>query len=199
MECLRLQCLVKIAYIFTLRFNSETKDLKWADPNLSPQEILRQSDQSITNTIQGSKQVSVLRLRKRKNCQAFKATGYTIVRDCSCHGGSKFRHQMGKFFCPIHSLFEELIALDALSFGSPVAGDYKTSKALSDIRGAVSLNKEALGEPSGVGLHSFRRGAATEAAEAGMSEKDIRELGGWKSNASQVCLFYHTVLIIPNV
>ena len=49
------------------------------------------------------------------------------------------------------------------------------------LREIVTINPSSLGNAEEAGLHSFRRGAATEAFMLGETEEKTRALGDWKS------------------
>ena len=87
--------------------------------------------------------------------------------------------------CPIKSLLDYLAlrgrqvgAIFVTQTGAPVTRDAFTSQLSEAIR-LCGL------DPSRYKGHSFRIGAASHAAEQGMSDSQIRIVGRWKSNAFQ--------------
>lgn len=82
--------------------------------------------------------------------------------------------------CPVRTV-ERYISLRSLGVtflshadGSPLTR-YQFSSVFKQCRLAVGE------DPGEYGTHSFRIGAATEAARAGMADADIQRLGRWKS------------------
>ena len=88
-------------------------------------------------------------------------------------------------FCPVHLMLEYLSVrgckpgpLFILADGSAVVRTHFTNQ--------LSIAFKYCGlDSSRYKGHSFRIGAASYAAEAGMSDAQIRALGRWKSNAFQ--------------
>ena len=88
-------------------------------------------------------------------------------------------------FCPVQVLLDYLSLsgysprpLFTLGDGSPVSRTAFTEKL------PMAIKYCGL-DPSRYKGHSFRRGAASHAADAGMSDAQIRALGRWKSNTFQ--------------
>lgn len=88
-------------------------------------------------------------------------------------------------FCPVEYLLKYLQqrglrigALFVMPDGSPVSRSFFTDKLTTALRyGGL--------DPAKYKAHSFRIGAASYAAERGMSDAQIRAMGRWKSNAFQ--------------
>lgn len=95
------------------------------------------------------------------------------------------RDHFRNHFCPVQIILDYLSlrgqlpgALFSFVDGSPV------SRALFIDRLSMAIKYCGL-DPSRYKGHSFRIGAASFAADAGMSDAQIRALGRWKSNAFQ--------------
>ena len=96
-------------------------------------------------------------------------------------------------FCPVHIILDYLSLrgsepgpLFRLADGSPV------SRAIFIAKLSMAINYCGL-DPSRYKGHSFRIGAASYAADAGMSDSQIRALGRWKSVA------FHKYIRIPSL
>ena len=86
-------------------------------------------------------------------------------------------------FCPVEKLLQYLLvrggssgALFQMPNGNPVPRSFFTEKL------SIALKYCGL-DPSRYKGHSFRIGAASYAAERGLSDAQIRAMGRWKSNA----------------
>ena len=88
-------------------------------------------------------------------------------------------------FCPVQ------IILDYLSLRGRMPGPLCCLVDGSPVSRALFIDKLSMAikycglDPSRYKGHSFRIGAASFAADAGMSDAQIRALGRWKSNAFQ--------------
>ena len=96
-------------------------------------------------------------------------------------------------FCPVHIILDYLSLrgsmpgpLFCLADGSPV------SRAIFNDKLSMAIKYCGL-DPSRYKGHSFRIGAASYAADAGMSDSQIRALGRWKSDA------FHKYIRIPSL
>ena len=96
-------------------------------------------------------------------------------------------------FCPVHIILDYLSLrgsmpgpLFRLADGSPV------SRAIFNDKLSMAIKYCGL-DPSRYKGHSFRIGAASYAADAGMSDSQIRALGRWKSDA------FHKYIRIPSL
>ena len=96
-------------------------------------------------------------------------------------------------FCPVH------IILAYLSFRGSGPGPLFRLADGSPVSQAIFIDKLSMAfkycslDPSHYKGHSFRIGAASYAANAGMSDSQIRALGHWKSDA------FHKYIRIPSL
>ena len=189
--------IVKLAYIFFLRLEDEAHGLELGDENDTTESLLRGRSHVIFNSYEKGREMTVMKLQQRKNRKAYKPDGYTIVRFCSCgddHGADK--HQISKDFCPVHNIMPQItqrnhqdcMGLSAKS-GERLFQGLSPAQVLDYLREIVALDSTVsqgfLGKPEEAGLHSFRRGAATEAFRRGESDPKTRALGDWASKKSK--------------
>ncbi len=86
-------------------------------------------------------------------------------------------------YCPISLLLDYLKCRGSKPGPLFVKGNHQPVKS-SDISQALSSCLASLGlDPTHYGTHSFRIGGATEAAQKGASDAQLRLIGRWKSNA----------------
>ena len=98
---------------------------------------------------------------------------------------------VGSAACPVAALerLRELVgqgsgARPLFTLPAQRGGVTRAPLTLGAARGWSRLCLEALGlEGSAFSLHSFRRGACTKAFLAGAQTEDLKELGGWRSDA----------------
>ena len=189
---LKFTLLVRIAYIFCLRLENEALDIELGDDDDRVDSALRGRTHVIFNTEIERREMTVIKLQERKNRKQYKPEGYTIVRYCSCGKDPRVdRHQVGSYFCPVHtimpliqdSLIGDNLGLDVRA-GEKIFEGLTNYLVLKYLREIVTLSPLTLGKPEEAGLHSFRRGAATEAFKQGESEEKTRALGDWKSRSA---------------
>ncbi|EER16358.1 hypothetical protein Pmar_PMAR025296, partial [Perkinsus marinus ATCC 50983] len=148
-----------LAYWFLLRIPSELL-------------VLRRGQLSI-----GKRNEVYIRLHKRKNTK----TPVTLVRYCACR-------ETQPSVCP-HTHAEHLLL-------SSRTGNVAASDLLFDGITANSMRQHlrdtlavvGIENPDVYGLHSFRRGHATDLAEHAASPATILQMGGWRSAAFRAYL-----------
>lgn len=81
---------------------------------------------------------------------------------------------------------------DAPLFEDTVSGDFNRDSVIHMLRQLL----RQIGVEGHYSGHSFRRGAATSAKEAGLSDDEIQLLGRWKSDAYRLYVTYHPARIL---